>query len=106
MRAILIILSALFLVGCSSVKVYKLEPYTKLSSQSIHINTPLSSHRTKWEAWYINSTKNNIQLFRHLPNMMSEDVGITVSTHSKEDIPLVSMLYKDKNDAMEEHYKN
>jgi hypothetical protein len=79
MKNIIFILSVLFLVGCSSVQVYKLEPYMELSSQSIHIATPSSSHGTKWKAWYINSTKNNIQLFRHIPNMMSEDVRITVS---------------------------
>lgn len=100
MRNIIFILSVLFLVGCSSVKVYKLEPYTKLSSQSIHINTPLSSHRTKWEAWYINSTKNNIQLFRHLPNMMREDVRITVRV-PPENQNINFLLDKKRSDDLE-----
>ncbi|GEM_PF-3510143 len=106
MRNIIFILSVLFLVGCSSVKVYKLEPYTKLSSQSIHIATPSSSHGMKWKAWYINSTKNNIQLFRHISNMMSEDVRITVRIVPQDEIASDYLLYKNQSNQMEERIKN
>ncbi|MDY0195554.1 MAG: hypothetical protein RBR33_05810 [Sulfurovaceae bacterium] len=51
---------------------------TKLVSESIHINAPEPSYKIAWEAWYLNSTKNNIQLFRKIPNMMSENLKVSV----------------------------
>jgi hypothetical protein len=110
MRNILLIsLVVFFIVGCSSkIKRLELKPYTQLSIPSSSINTPSSFPKNRWITYgdTLHDDGNVIQLFRHLPNMMSEDVRITVRVHPKEDIPLVSMLYKDKNDAMEEYYKN
>lgn len=106
MRSVFFFIAVIiFLSGCSSSKNIKLTPNLKLTSRSIHINAPESLYGTAWEAWYLDSEK-HIQLFRHLPSMMSENVNITVTTHPQEDIVKVSMLYKDKNDAMEEHYQN
>jgi hypothetical protein len=109
MRNIIFILSVLLLDGCSSgIKRLELEPHAKLSIPSISVNAPSNFSKDRWITYgdSLYDSGNVIQLFRHLPNMMSEDVRITVSVHTKEDIPLVSMLYKDKNDAMEEYYKN
>lgn len=47
-----------------------------------------------------------INFDRHLPNMMSEDVRITVRSHPKDRIIKVDMLYKDTNQQMEEYEKN
>ena len=47
-----------------------------------------------------------INFNRHLPNMMSEDVRITVKIIPQDEIARIGMLNKDKNGAMEEYYKN
>ena len=106
MRNIIFLVSVLFLVGCSTVKVYELTPDLKLTSQSVDIDAPPSSYGIFWEAWYLTSVKNNIQLFRHIPNMMSEDVRITVRTVQPSSIAKTDMLHKNENDAMEEYEKN
>lgn len=78
MRTFCLILGMIFINGCTGSNNIKLTSNLKLTSQSIHIDAPPSSFGIAWEAWYLTSTKNNIQLFRHLPNMMSENVNITV----------------------------
>jgi hypothetical protein len=78
MRTFFSILVIIFISGCVGSNNIKLTPNLKLTSQSIHIETPPSSYETAWEAWYLNSIKNNIQLFRHIPNMMSENVNMSV----------------------------
>lgn len=80
MRNILFIFLIVLIYGCGSNHNIQLTPDLKLTSQSIHIDAPSSSYGVAWEAWYLTSAKNNIQLFRHLPNMMSEDVRMTVKT--------------------------
>lgn len=79
MRQLFLFFVALFTNGCiHHVNVLELKPYTKLSSPSISAQTPSSRPDTPWEAWRIDS-EGSIQLWRHLPNMMSEDVSISVS---------------------------
>lgn len=78
MKLVFILFAIIFMSGCGGSNNIKLTPNVKLTSQSVHIDAPSFSHGIIWEAWYLNSTKNNIQLFRRIPNMMSEDVSITV----------------------------
>ena len=78
MRSVLCFITVIiFLSGCNSSNNIQLSPDLKLTSRSMHINAPEPSYGIAWEAWYLDSEK-HIQLFRHLPNMMSEDVSITV----------------------------
>jgi hypothetical protein len=84
MRNILfLIISVFFIAGCSSgIKRLELEPYAKLSSPSISINAPSNFPKDRWITYgdSLYDSSNVIQLFRHLPNMMSEDVKITVGS--------------------------
>jgi hypothetical protein len=82
MRNVLLIV-VFFIVGCSSkIKRLELEPYVKLSVPSISINTPSSLPKNRWITYgdTLYDSGNVIQLFRQIPNMMSEDVRITVTT--------------------------
>ncbi|MFA6741117.1 MAG: hypothetical protein WCR78_06445 [Arcobacteraceae bacterium] len=100
MKYLLILLIMTFSVGCGSkVKILELEPNTKLSSNSILILTPDSFPKYPWEAWFVFSDK-YIQLFRHLPNMMSEDVKITVRV-PPENQNIDFLLDKKKSDDLE-----
>ncbi len=82
MRNILfLVISVLFIEGCSSgIKRLELEPYAKLSIPSISLNAPSNFPKDKWITYgdSLYDSGNVIQLFRHLPNMMSEEVRITV----------------------------
>lgn len=83
MKYLLILLITIFLVGCSSqVRILELEPYTKLSSPSISLEIPNSFPNTLWKmsgTKYFNDD-NKIYFNRHIPNVMSEDVRISVGT--------------------------
>ena len=110
MRNILfLVISVLFIAGCSSgIKRLELEPYAKLSIPSISINAPSNFPKDRWITYgdSLYDSGNVIQLFRHLPNMMSEDIRVTVSAIPHDEIAKTGMLHKDKNDAMEEYYRN
>lgn len=67
--------------------------------------TPNSFPDYPWWTWHINSQK-IITMKRHLPNLMSEDVRIEVSTLEKENLPKYFMLNKARSEKMEEQYKN
>ncbi|MCW8895949.1 hypothetical protein [Sulfurimonas sp.] len=78
MRSILFFIT-LFMAGCAyHHNSIDLKPYTKLSSNSMSILTPNSYPNFPWWTWKINTNK-IIAMKRHIPNMMSEDVRITVS---------------------------
>lgn len=95
-----------FIAGCSfGTKNLELKPHAKLSTLSVSVNTSNSFPSYPWEAWFVFSEK-YIQLFRHLPNMMSEDVRITVEAIPQNEIANDYLLYKNKNGQMEERYKN
>lgn len=83
MKYLLILLITIFLVGCSSqVRILELEPYTKLSSPSISLEIPNSFPNTLWKmsgTKYFNDD-NKIYFNRHIPNVMSENVRISVGT--------------------------
>lgn len=83
MKYLLIFLIMIFFVGCGSqIKILELEPSTKLSSPSVSLEIPNSFPNIPWimsGTKYFNDD-NKIYFNRHLPNMMSEDVRITVGT--------------------------
>lgn len=114
MRNILILaISVFFIVGCSFHSAPKngkeievtsgQRIYTK--SGSISATAPHNFPKTPFEG-YTRFDEDLMAFNRHLPNMMSEDVRITVSAIPKDDIAKVSMLHKDKSDQMEEKYLN
>lgn len=106
MKPIYILFTIIFMSGCGGSNNIKLTPNLKLTSQSIHIETPPSSYETAWETWYLNSIKNNIQLFRHIPNMMSEDVSISVEAMPQNEIATDYLLYNNQSNQMEERIRN
>lgn len=106
MKFSLSIFLIILIYGCGSTHNIQLTPNLKLISQSVHIDAPPSSYGVAWEAWYLTSTKNNIQLFRHLPNMMSEDVSIEASDLPKEGLSRYLMLNREKNTDLEQIVKN
>ncbi|MDD2651901.1 MAG: hypothetical protein PHX44_02475 [Sulfurimonas sp.] len=109
MRNIIFMLSVLFLIGCSSVKVYKLESYTKLSSPNISLQTPNSVPSVPWKTFDLPTdigVRDWLSIWRHLPNMMSEDMRITVRIIPQDEIASDYLLYKNKSNQMEERIKN
>jgi hypothetical protein len=95
MRNMLFVFLIVLIYGCGSNHNIQLTPDLKLTSQSIHIDAPSSSYGVAWEAWYLASTKNNIQLFRRIPNMMSENVKITVRAVPTGEKGMYGLLNKD-----------
>jgi hypothetical protein len=110
MRNVLLIsIVVFFIVGCSSkIKRLELEPYVKLSVPSISINTPSSLPKNRWITYgdTLYDSGNVIQLFRQIPNMMSEDVRVMVSALPQSSIAKVDMLHKNTNEQMEEYERN
>ena len=109
MYLLFLVISIFLIRGCSSkIKRLELEPYAKLSVPSISINVPSSLSKDRWITYgdTLYDSGNAIQLFRHLPNMMSEDVGIEVSNLSKDRVNNYNMLDKEKNTNLEQIVKN
>lgn len=83
MRKIIFLVMSVFLIGCGS-KIHRLEmePHAHLSIPSISLNAPSSFSQSKWITYgdSLSDSGNVIQLFRHIPNVMSEDVRISVGT--------------------------
>lgn len=106
MRQWFLFLITIIMTGCAHHSdSIDLEPYTKLSCNSISILTPDSYPNFPWWAWQINADK-IIAMKRHLPNMMSEDVRITVQSIPQNEIANDYLLYKNQSNQMEERYKN
>lgn len=106
MKHFFLILIIFILSGCySSSNRINLTPNTKLTNQSTSILVPSSSYETPWIAWFLFSEK-YIQLFRHIPDMMSEDIRITVRSIPKDEISTDFLLYKNNGTQMEERRKN
>ena len=103
-QLILIILIFLF-TACTGSNRPTLTPNMKLSNQSTSIKVPSFTFKTPWEAFFIFSEK-YIQIFRHIPDMMSEDLRITVSIIPQDKIPNDYLLYKNQGTQMEERRKN
>lgn len=100
MRQLLLLLMVFFIGGCvSHVKVLELKPNTKSSNLSISIQTPNSIPSEPWEAWRV-YTEYDIQLWRRIPNMMSENVRITVRV-PPENQNVNFLLDKKKSDDLE-----
>ncbi len=104
MRTILLIsIVVFFIMGCSSkIKRLELKPYTQLSIPSISVNTPSSFPKDRWITYgdTLYDSGNVIQLFRHLPNMMSEDVKIMVRV-PPENQNIDFLLDKKRSDDLE-----
>ena len=71
----------------------------------ISVNGSNSFPKNPWKAWS-DYRSDHLSLKRHLPNLMSEDVRIEVSTLEKENLPKYFMLNKARSEKMEEQYKN
>jgi len=105
MRSILFFIT-LFMAGCAyHHNSIDLKPYTKLSSNSMSILTPNSYPNFPWWTWQINTNK-IIAMKRHIPNMMSEDVRITVRIVPQDEMASDYLLYKNQGNQMEERIKN
>ena len=113
MRIILFILSALFLVGCSfqtSLKNGKEIEITNgqrvyTQSGSLSATTPNNFSKVPFNG-YKRFDYDLINFDRHLPNMMSEDVRITVRIVPQDEIASDYLLYKNQGNQMEERIKN
>lgn len=106
MRNIILFITMIIFGGCiQHSNDIELKPLAQLSTPSISVQTPESFPKIPWEAWYLFSEK-HIQLHRHLPNMMSESVNMTVSVIPHNEIANDYLLYKNKSNQMEERYKN
>ncbi len=113
MKYFFIILGVIFFNGCSfhsgpkngkEIEVLHGERiYTQ--SGSLSATAPNNFPKTPFNG-YTRFDYDLINFDRHLPNMMSEDVRITVRTHPTDRIPKVDMLYKKTNDQMEEYERN
>jgi hypothetical protein len=71
----------------------------------MYINAPEPSYGIAWEAWYLDSEK-HIQLFRHLPNMMRENMDISVDAIPQNEIANDYLLYRNQSNQMEERIQN
>lgn len=103
MRNTIFLTISVFLIGCGS-KIHRLEmePHAHLSIPSISLNAPSSFSQSKWITYgdSLSDSGNVIQLFRHLPNMMSEDLRITVRV-PPENQNIDFLLDKKKSDDLE-----
>lgn len=112
MRQFLILFIAIFMVGCSFRSVPKNGKeieivngeriYTK--SGSLSATAPNNFPKTPFEG-YTRFDHDLINFERHLPNMMSEDVGIEVSDLPKEGLSRYLMLNREKNTDLEQIVK-
>lgn len=109
MRQLLLLLMVLFIAGCAHSGI-DLQPSEKLSTQSYSIVITgdgwWTGQKPEERMLKFQGTSDRLWFSRHLPNVMSEDVSMTVTTHSKDRIPKVDMLYKKTNDQMEEYERN
>lgn len=84
MNKVLFFISTIILfAGCGShIKTLEPKACTKLAAPSISINIPCSFPKIKWRKSgdTLYDSDNAIYFRRHLPNMMSEDVRITVGS--------------------------
>lgn len=113
MRTILLLISVFFIAGCSFPSAPKNGKEIEITngqrvyaqSGSISATAPNNFPKTPFEG-YTRFQYDLIDFERHLPNMMSEDVSMTVTTHPQDRIAKVDMLYKKTNDQMEEYERN
>lgn len=104
MRNMLFFTSIIILfTGCGShIKTLEPNACTKLAAPSVSINIPCSFPKIKWRKSgdTLYDSDNAIYFRRHLPNMMSEDVRITVRI-PPENQNINFLLDKKKSDDLE-----
>ena len=106
---LLLVISVFFIAGCSFPSAPKngkkieitnaQKVYTK--SGSVSATAPNNFPNVPFEG-YTRFDEDLIAFNRHLSNMMSEDVRVTVIALPQDKIAKAEMLHKDTNDAMEE----
>lgn len=112
-KILLFFITVIFFDGCSfhsdpkngkRIEVVNNERiYTK--SGSISATAPNNFSKIPFEG-YTRFDEDLIAFNRHLPNMMSEDVGISVSIIHHDKIANDYLLYKNQSNQMEERIKN
>lgn len=109
MRQLLLLLMVLFIAGCAHSGI-DLQPNEKLSTQSYSIVITddgwWTGQKPEERMLKFQSTSDRLWFSRHLPNMMSEDVSIEVSSLSKDRVGNYNMLDKEKNAHLEQIVKN
>jgi hypothetical protein len=80
MRQFFLLFIAILTSGCiPHANVLELKPYTKLSGPNISLQTPEYNSNASWRSSGITGARDWINIWRQVPNMMSEDVSISVS---------------------------
>lgn len=113
MKYLLIFLIISFTVGCSFKTAPKNGKEIEITngqrvyaqSGSISATAPNNFPKTPFEG-YTRFDHDLINFNRHLPNMMSEDVRISVQSIPQNEIANDYLLYKNHGNQMEERYKN
>jgi len=109
MKQLVLSFITLFMIGCGSSGI-DLKPNEKLSTHSYSIvitgngwwtGQKVEDRMLKFQGMY-----DRLWFSRHLPNMMSEDVSITVSIIPQDEIASDYLLYKNQGNQMEERIKN
>lgn len=97
-----------FIVGCAYSGI-NLKPNEKLSTQSYSIlifgNGWRTGQKPEERMLKFQGTSDRLWLSRHLPDMMSEDIGIEVSDLPKEGLSRYLMLNREKNTDLEQIVK-
>lgn len=108
----LLFLIAFFIAGCVSHppingRETMITNNQRIYSQSGSISATAPNHfpETPFEG-YTRFDHDLINFDRHIPNMMSEDVRVTVSAIPQDEIANDYLLYKNQSNQMEERYKN
>lgn len=109
MKQLVLFFITLFMIGCGGSGI-NLKPNEKLSTQNYSISITgngwwtgqkIEDRILKFQGIY-----DRLWFSRHLPNMMSEDVRITVSIIPQGEIASDYLLYKNQGNQMEERIKN
>lgn len=107
MRQLFLFLIALFTSGCiPHAKVYELNPCTKLLSPNISLNTPSSASTIPWKTFDSPTdigVRDWFNIWHQIPNMMSENVRITVRTIPQNQITNhnYNLMDRKKSDSLE-----
>lgn len=102
----LTLIIVLSLSGCmrrSNVEYISLQPYTKITSPSVSILAPSSYPKTPFKISSIYNADNKIYLDRTIPNMMKEDIRISVESLEPGPSTLDNLLDKKFNDTFEKY---
>ncbi|QOG12444.1 hypothetical protein [Arcobacter sp. FWKO B] len=100
---VLALIIVIGLSGCMRRSSYiSLQPHTKIASPSVGILTPSSYPKTPFETWNIHPNA-VIHLDRTIPNMMRQNIRISVELLESGPSTLDSLLDKKFNDTFEKY---